>query len=167
MMQPFAPEPLRTMVSNSAITLGAMVLIASLCMPPPAKAALRHRGPAPDTVQPLAKPEPQFPVDANWTLAAVDGKPVSGDPPSFTLDDKYRATGFSGCNTYSMALFPMRGQKLGAGAIALTRKQCDKPVMLLERAFLVGLHSLPTWSIEGADLVIKGPTVTLRFRRGI
>lgn len=155
------------MLLNSASRLGAILLIAFMAMPPLAHAAFRHREPEPDTVQPLAKPEPQFPVNANWTLVQMNGKPVPGDPPSFTLDDKYRASGFSGCNTYSMALYPMRGQKLGAGAIALTRKQCDKTVMLFERAFLVGLHSLPTWTLEGGDLVIKGPTATLRFRRGV
>ena len=132
-----------------------------------AEAALRHRAPSPEAVQPFARPEPQFPLNANWTLADVNGKPAPGDPPSFRLDDTYRASGFSGCNTYSMTLYPVRGQKLGAGSIAMTRKQCDRAVMLFEHAFLVCLHAVPTWSSENGDLVVKCPATVLRFRRGI
>ena len=112
--------------------------------------------------------EQQFPFGATWILDNIDGKPVAGDTPSFMVDDKLRATGFGGCNTFSMALYPIKEQKLAAGAIATTRKQCGKPVDDLERSMLVGLHSLPTWKLEpNGDLTVKGQTSTMRFRRGL
>lgn len=132
-----------------------------------ASAHARMRPPPDDSVPaPIAKPEPLFPFGFTWNLREIGGKPVGGDPPTLVLDDKLRATGFSGCNTYSMTLYPVRNQKLLAGSIAMTHKVCDKDVNALERAFLVTLHSAPTWAIEGPDLVISGPT-RLRFSRGL
>ena len=117
--------------------------------------------------RPLPIPEPQFPFGADWTLVELNGRPVSGDAPSFRLDDKGRASGFAGCNTYSMTLYPVRNQKLLAGAIAMTRKACDKTAMSTERLLLVSLHSVPTWRVENGELFIKSSTASMRFRRGI
>ena len=61
----------------------------------------------------------------------------------------------------------MRGQKLLASAIAVTRKACDAAIATRERKFLIGLHSQPRWSLDGPDLVITGYTGPMRFRRGI
>ena len=44
--------------------------------------------------------EQQFPFGATWILSEVAGKTVTGDAPSFNLDDKLRATRFGGCNTF-------------------------------------------------------------------
>jgi heat shock protein HslJ len=117
---------------------------------------------------PSGPAEQQFPFGATWILTDVDGKPVGGDAPSFNLDDKLRATGFGGCNTFSMALYPIKGQKLAAGAIASLRKTCGKPIDELEHNVLVGLHSLPVWHLESnGDLTVKGTTGMLHFRRGL
>ena len=146
-------------------------LVALLVLSGAAEARIQNRPSSwdapPPSPLPLGKPEAAFPVNVDWTLVEMNGKPVPGEAPSFVLDDKFRATGFSGCNTYSLTLFPIRGQKLAAGAIAMTRKACDKAEMLFEHSFLVGLHSVPTWSLEGDALVIKAPTATMRFRRGL
>ena len=116
---------------------------------------------------PTGPEEQQFPFGANWTLVDIDGRPPAGDQPSFTLDDKLRAIGFGGCNTFSMALYPIKGQKLAAGSIAATRKTCGKPIDDGERAFLIGIHSLPTWHLEpNGDLTLKGQNA-MRFRRGL
>lgn len=114
-------------------------------------------------------PEKPFPFGTTWVLRAIDGKPVAAaDPPSFSLDQTLRATGFAGCNTFSMALYPIKDQKLAAGAIAMTRKVCDKGMMAAERGFLVGLHSLPRWEVSPlGDLTIRAPAAVMAFRRGI
>ena len=143
----------------------AGLLAANLLCPGVAQAISRH--PRPDIAKSLPEPEPQFPVEMDWTLGELNGKPVTGDPPSFRLDDKNRASGFSGCNTYSMTLYPGRQQRLLAGSIALTRKICDRSLMLVERQFLVGLHSAPTWAVQNGDLVIKAPAALMRFHRGL
>lgn len=133
-----------------------------------ADASSLHRGQRHDVAPPsLARPEPSFPVNVTWTLSRLNDKPIVGDPPSFTLDDKWRATGFAGCNTFAMELYPVRGQKLIGSAIALTRKACDTPIAMRERSFLIGLHSQPRWSLDGPDLLITGYTGPMRFRRGI
>ena len=113
--------------------------------------------------------EQQFPFGSTWVLSDVGGKAVaSGEPASFRLDDKLRAEGFGGCNTFSMALYPIKEQKLAAGSIATTRKSCGKPVDDAERALLVTLHSLPTWHLEpNGDLTIKGANSVMRFHRGL
>jgi heat shock protein HslJ len=112
--------------------------------------------------------EQQFPFGSTWLLDNINGKPATGDVPSFRLDDKLRATGFGGCNSFSMALYPIKDQKLAAGAIATTKKTCGKDLDELERNLLVGLHSLPTWHLESnGDLTVKGQTGTMLFHRGL
>jgi heat shock protein HslJ len=114
--------------------------------------------------------EQQFPFGATWILAEIGGKSVSGDAPSFSLDDKLRAVGFGGCNTFSMALYPIREQKLAAGAIAVTRKSCGKDLDETEHNMLVTLHSLPKWHLEpNGDLTVvaANSTTPLRFKRGL
>ena len=117
---------------------------------------------------PTGPAEQQFPFGGTWVLTSFEGKPIGSDAPSFSLDDKLRAVGFGGCNTFSMALYPIREQKLAAGAIALTRKSCGKPLDDVEHDFLIGLHSLPKWHLEAnGDLSVKGQTGTMMFRRGL
>lgn len=114
--------------------------------------------------------EQQFPFGATWILSEIGGKSVSGDAPSFSLDDKLRAVGFGGCNTFSMALYPIREQKLAAGAIAVTRKSCGKDLDETEHNMLVTLHSLPKWHLEpNGDLTVvaANSTTPLRFKRGL
>lgn len=112
--------------------------------------------------------EQQFPFGSTWLLDNFNGKPATGDVPSFRLNDKLRATGFGGCNSFSMALYPIKDQKLAAGSIATTKRTCGKDIDDLERNVLVGLHSLPTWHLEpNGDLTVKGNTGTMLFRRGL
>lgn len=113
--------------------------------------------------------EQQFPFGATWILSDVAGKSVTGDAPSFNLDDKLRATGFGGCNTFSMALYPIKEQKLAAGSIAMTRKTCSKDIDDTEHNMLVTLHSLPKWHLEpNGDLTVTAQNGSvMRFRRGL
>ena len=99
--------------------------------------------------------EKMFPLDSTWTAVSLNGKPFTGERPSFKLDDQLRATGFSGCNTYATAAYPLREQGLAVGPFALTKRSCDKTVMAIEQAFLVALRSSAKWDIQGRNLIIQ------------
>ena len=98
---------------------------------------------------------------------SLNNKPFSGDRPSFTLDDQFRARGFGGCNTFSATAYPLREQRFAVGPLALTKKACDKSVMAAEQQFLVALRHSAQWDIVGSSLVIKTQNGELRFERGI
>jgi heat shock protein HslJ len=153
-------------------TLGRLVVLALLLgagLVPGTVAQGRTHRQVPEAPAPKKSPEKLFPFNESFILVSINGKPVAGaDPPSLTVDHTLRARGFGGCNTFSMAYYPIKNQTLAAGAIATTRKACSPEVMTSERGFLVTLHSLPKWDVtpEG-DLVLKTSGTTLRFRRGI
>jgi heat shock protein HslJ len=154
------------------IALGvAVALVLAPTVPAFAQAGPKMKGREPEKAPVRTGPaEQQFPFGATWILSEIGGKPVSGDAPSFTLDDKLRAVGFGGCNTFSMALYPIREQKLAAGAIALTRKSCGKELDDNEHTMLVTLHSLPKWHLEpNGDLTVTAAnsTTPMRFKRGL
>ncbi|WP_262268459.1 MULTISPECIES: META domain-containing protein [Microvirga] len=96
-----------------------------------------------------------FPLNSSWVAVSLNGKPFTGDRPSFKLDDQLRATGFGGCNTYATAAYPLREQGLAVGPFALTKKSCDKAAMAIEQAFLVALRSSGKWDIQGRNLIIQ------------
>ena len=96
-----------------------------------------------------------FPLNSSWVAVSLNGKPFTGERPSFRLDDQMRATGFAGCNTYATAAYPLREQALAVGPFALTKKSCDKSAMAIEQSFLVALRSSGKWDIQGRNLIIK------------
>ncbi|MBF9234946.1 META domain-containing protein [Microvirga alba] len=108
-----------------------------------------------------------FPLGSSWTAVSLNGKPFSGDRPSFALDDQLRARGFGGCNNYSATAYPLREQGLAVGPFALTKKSCDKAVMAIEQAFLVALRTSAKWNIEGQTLIIRTQNGELRFDRAL
>ncbi|MBL8590961.1 MAG: META domain-containing protein [Methylobacteriaceae bacterium] len=112
--------------------------------------------------------EKTYPTKVTWTLRAINNKPVpAGADITLMIDDNYRGSGFAGCNNWSATIYPLRGQKLAAGPIALTKRKCEPAKMQLERAFLVGVHSGPTWDLEGSDLILKGQGGAMRFDRAL
>lgn len=116
----------------------------------------------------LDKREKQFPVPSSWVALTLNGKPYGGaDRPAFSLDKQYRARGFGGCNTFSTTAYPLREQRFAVGPLALTKKQCDKGLMDLERAFFVAMRTAMQWDLDGLTLVIKGQNGELRFERSI
>jgi heat shock protein HslJ len=96
-----------------------------------------------------------FPLGSSWVAVSLNGKPFSGERPSFKLDGQMRATGFGGCNIYSTVAYPLREQSLAVGPFALTKKSCDKSTMAAEQAFLVALRTSGKWDIQGRNLVIQ------------
>ena len=149
----------------------ALTLMVQFCLPADAqmggKMPRRQQEKAP--TGPSGPVEQQFPFGATWILSDMAGKSLTGDAPSFNLDDKLRATGFGGCNTFSMALYPIKDQKLAAGSIAMTRKTCNKDIDDTEHNMLVTLHSLPKWHLEpNGDLTVTAQNGSvMRFKRGL
>ena len=128
---------------------------------------------APGGQAPPAKPvgprqEKPFPLGSSWIATSLNGRPLGGDRPSFTLNQQFRATGFGGCNNYSATAYPLRQQGFAVGPFALTRKQCGKDAMALENAFLVALRGSAKWETQGSQLIIRTQTGgELRFERAL
>jgi heat shock protein HslJ len=118
----------------------------------------------PKVPQPLER-DKIFPLGSSWTAVSLNGKPFSGERPSFKLDDQLRATGFSGCNTYSTTAYPLRDQGLAVAPFAVTKKTCDKASMAIEQAFLMALRTSGKWDIQGRTLIIKSQNGELRLER--
>ena len=116
-----------------SISVVAAVAVA-LCFATTAYAA--QKGPqseeddTPSRLPPLQK---NFPLDQTWSLKELNGKPV---PPgldiSLKIDGTLRGSGFTGCNSWSATLYPVKDQHLAVGPYALTKKQCPKDVMQVE-----------------------------------
>ena len=121
-----------------------------------------------DTPKPLPPMQKNFPLDQTWSLKELNGKPV---PPgldiSLKIDGTLRGSGFTGCNSWSATLYPVKDQHLAVGPYALTKKQCAKDVMQLELGFLSALVGSPTWDLVNGDLIIKGPRGALRLGRSL
>ena len=147
-----------------AATLGIILVPA-----PDANARQRRQSPA-ATAAPsvLAQSEKAFPTHTIWILKDFNGKPVaSSDDLSLSIDETFRGSGYSGCNTWSATLYPVKGQRLAIGPLALTHNTCAPARVALERAYLTALHGGPAWDLTADELVIKGPRGTLRFRRSL
>ncbi|MDE2365217.1 MAG: META domain-containing protein [Hyphomicrobiales bacterium] len=110
--------------------------------------------------------EAPFPTKMTWNLTSMNGKPSSADA-SFIIDENYRGSGASGCNTWSAALYPVKGHRLAMGPVALTKKTCGAELANFERVFLTVLHSGPTWELQGSTLTVKSQYGTLVFDRGL
>lgn len=110
--------------------------------------------------------EKRFPVGVGWMLEDMGGRrPPAGVEVTLRVDSTFRASGSAGCNRFSSAMYPGRGQTLMAGPPALTRRSCPPAVMAFERAFLQGLYSRPQWDQVGDRLTLKTRAGVMRFRR--
>ena len=135
----------------------------------PASAQGRKKPPANQEEKKEADPkayEEQFPTKMNWVLSDINGKspPTEG---TMAIDENLRGTGTAGCNTWSAALYPVKGQKLAMGPVAQTKRTCPQDIMLMERMFLTILHTGPTWALKGSTLTVKSQAGTLVFNRGL
>ena len=118
--------------------------------------------------KPLPPLQKNFPLDQTWSLRELNGKPVpSGLDASLKIDGSLRGSGFTGCNSWSATLYPVKDQHLMVGPFALTKKQCPKDIMAVEFGFLSNLTSSPTWDLVNGDLVIKGPRGAMRLARSL
>ena len=145
------------------------VVAAAICF-----TAAAYAGGGPQTEDKDAPPKPlppmqkNFPLDQTWSLKELNGKPVPpGMDVSLKIDGSLRGSGFTGCNSWSATLYPVKDQHLAVGPYALTKKQCPKDVMQVELGFLSALVGNPVWDLVNGDLVIKGPRGALRLARSL
>jgi heat shock protein HslJ len=145
-------------VAIVAVALGAIVA---------AHAQMRN-GDEDKKPMPLPPQQKNFPLDQTWSLREINGKPVPTTlDVSLKIDGALRGSGFTGCNTYSATMYPIKDQHLLVGPYALTKKQCDKDTMAIEFSFLSALLAQPTWDLVNGDLVIKGARGSLRMARSL
>jgi heat shock protein HslJ len=101
-------------------------------------------------------------------LRELNGKPIAASVDvSLKIDSALHGSGFTGCNTWSAVMYPIKDQHLLVGPYALTKKQCDKDTMAIEVGFLTALLGQPAWDLVNGDLVIKGPRGALRLARSL
>ena len=116
----------------------------------------------------LAPMQPkQFPVGVQWVLVTLNGKSVGLNQPTLQLDAQLRMRGFGGCNTFSAVAYPLKNQGLAVGPIALTRKECAKAEMDLEKAYLLGLRTTGKWEERDGSLLLVGQAGELKFDRAL
>src|SRR6204780_1540424 len=151
--------------------LRSISLVAAVVLSFSSAAYAAQKGPQSEedeTPKPLPPLQKNFPLDQTWSLKELNGKPV---PPgldiSLKIDGSLRGSGFTGCNSWSATLYPVKDQHLAVGPYALTKKQCPKDIMQLELGFLSALVGSPTWDLVNGDLVIKGPRGALRLARSL
>jgi heat shock protein HslJ len=121
--------------------------------------------PAQQQQQQAPRQEKTFPLGTPWIGSSLNGRPFATQRPTVIIDTALRAQGFSGCNTFSATAYPLRGQGMAVGPVAVTRKACDKATMDAERAFLLAFRSIQAWDIEAGTLVLKGRAGEIRFER--
>lgn len=146
-----------------AVAAGALLLAgpAAFAKPKGPQSEEDQEGP-----KPLPPQQKNFPLDQTWSLRELNGKPVpAGVDPSLKIDSNLRGSGFTGCNSWSATLYPVKDQHLMVGPYALTKKKCDKDVMAVEFGLLSGLTGNPEWDLVNGELVIKGPRGAMRFSR--
>ena len=135
-----APKPGRLRPPNRRITerhvevfVGRRARRRRLCRSPFRLWPGRRQGPQNEEDQkpkPLPPLQKNFPLDQTWSLRELNGKPVpSGLDASLKIDGALRGSGFTGCNSWSATLYPVKDQHLMVGPFALTKKQCAKDVM--------------------------------------
>ena len=147
-----------------------VAVAAALCFTTAAYAAQK----GPQTEEDNAPPKPlpplqkNFPLDQTWSLRELNGKPV---PPgldiSLKIDGTLRGSGYTGCNSWSATMYPVKDQHLAVGPYALTKKECPKDIKALEMGFLSALLGNPAWDLVNGDLVIKGPRGSMRLVRSL
>jgi heat shock protein HslJ len=101
-----------------------------------------------------------------WFLAegSADGQPLPQPAgPHATLDVEPDALGGrSFCNLYS-STYRLDGASLVIDGLGGTEMGCEPDVMAAETAYLSALGRADTVALEGADLVLTGDGVRLRF----
>jgi heat shock protein HslJ len=118
--------------------------------------------------KPLPPQQKNFPLGQTWQLRELNGKPIAANVDvSLKIDSALHGSGFTGCNTWSAVMYPIKDQHLLVGPYALTKKQCDKDTMAIEVGFLTALLGQPAWDLVNGDLVIKGPRGALRLARSL
>src|SRR3984885_2565732 len=98
--------------SISALTVAAAALCftaAAYAGPPQGPQTEEDEGP-PKPLPPLQK---NFPLDQTWSLRELNGKPVpAGVDVGLKIDGSLRGSGYTGCNSFSATMYPVKDQHL-------------------------------------------------------
>lgn len=115
------------------------------------------------------KEEQTGPLDGSWALSGASDDDtndlLSGAGITLTLAGG-EGSGFSGCNTYSLAYVAAgeSGKFVVSDAISTTKKACvDENQMLAERTFLGLLSTTTTYALEGRNLTLSHPDGFITF----
>jgi heat shock protein HslJ len=112
-------------------------------------------------------PRSEDPVVGEWELvsgtAAGAPLPLPAGGRATAAFDGARVTGTAFCNTYGAA-YRRDGDALRLEEVARTEMGCEPGLMAAEEAFLDALASVASAAGDGADLVLRGAGVELRFR---
>ena len=145
-----------------ATTFRTAIALSAICL------AFSARAASDEPPKPIPPQMKNFPLDQTWQLKELNGKPVPAEiDASLKIDSAYRGSGFTGCNSWSATIYPIKDQRLAVGPYALTKKQCDKDTMAVELGFLSALLAQPTYDLVNGELVIKGPRGALRLARSL
>ena len=110
----------------------------------------------------------KFPFDVQWIAVSLNNKQFAGersDRPTLSLDETLRVRGFGSCNTYSATAYPLEQQRFAVGPIALTKRECTKEAMDIEKMFLLALRTAEQWDKDEGRLIISGRSGQLIFER--
>ena len=101
----------------------------------------------------------------DWAAADVNGVPVQGGPLTMRLADG-RASGHSGCNSWSAPYDLRSNEGIRFGAIEVTEMACAPELMEQERRFLsvIRLAQGYTHYGSGGFSLIAGDGRAIRFR---
>lgn len=101
----------------------------------------------------------------SWRLTAgeADGQAIELDDTDEVtlLVQDGRASGVSGCNSYTANLDTTTGWRIDAPGV--TRMACQERLMALETAYLTALEQVETATVDGSTLELHGPDVHLTF----
>ena len=98
-------------------------------------------------------------TSAGWTLVSLgDLQPAAAVAPTLHFDDANSVTGSAGCNRF-MGAYRRNGDSLYITSLALTRKQCAEPtVMMLEARYIAALENALSVEQTDSELTIRSET---------
>jgi heat shock protein HslJ len=145
----------------------AWVALGCLCLAitPPVAAQEMPKGGASNGAAMMT--QKQFPLNVQWILSTLNGKPAGDNQPTLLLDSQLRMRGFAGCNTYSATAYPAKNQGIAVGPLALTKKECDKATNEFEKAYLLSLRTSLQGQVKDGFLYLLGEKSELKFERAL
>jgi len=98
-----------------------------------------------------------------WTLASIDGHPVSkGTTSTLHIDSKNKATGTLGCNLF-FGTFKLEENKAIIEKMGATRRLCDEPSNKLESIVSMTLTTLSDIKVSETQLIISDGNHSLKY----
>jgi putative lipoprotein len=106
--------------------------------------------------------------DGEFIATDVNGVPIAGGKRlTLTLGPDGRASGNSGCNSFTTSYDTGSRERIDFGPLASTRMACEPEIMDQEARFLSILDAAESYSVygSGAVTIIAPDGRAIRFRR--